>query len=126
MDGPGGCNGELLLALMRDEQGAQFLCVRVDVEAKLVEDGEPDIFRTDGEVVVPAVGGVEGVDETVAVGCDMTFGERVGEGALDDLFALAAIVAAGVLEEFLRGGAVFPGPFLGAAVCGSERDGHFD
>ena len=99
--------------------------MRVDVEAELVEDGEPDVFGADGEVVVAAVGGVEGVDEAVAVGGDMAVGEGVGEGALDDLFALLAIVAAGVLEEVLWGGAVWPGPFLGGVVCGFEGDGHY-
>jgi len=41
--------------------------VRVDVEAELGEDGEPDVVGPEDEVVVLVVGGEGGVDEAVAV-----------------------------------------------------------
>lgn len=50
---------------MRDELAAQGLGVRVDVATELREDGEPDVFGPEGEVVVVIVGCDDAVHEAV-------------------------------------------------------------
>jgi len=53
---------------MRDEQRAKLLGVCVDVEADLREDGEPNVFGANTEVVMLVIGHDGGVDEAVGGG----------------------------------------------------------
>lgn len=71
-----GMHRERLLALVLYEEGAQLLGMRVDEEAQLRQDAEPDVLGPDREMVVRAVGVDGGVDEAVGGLGDGCLGKR--------------------------------------------------
>lgn len=76
---------------MRDEEAPQFFRVRIDVEAELREDREPDVFAAEGEMVVFAVCVSGRVNEAVGGAEDGVFGAElleIVEGILQDRLIL--------------------------------------
>ena len=67
--GTGRHNGELLFAFKGDKLPSKVLCVGVDVEAELGEDGKPDIFWSEDEMAVLRVRPGSRTDEAIS-GCD--------------------------------------------------------
>lgn len=55
---------------MRNEFGAQLFGVGVDKMAELGEDGDPDVFRPDGQVQVFVVGLDGGIDQPIRLADD--------------------------------------------------------
>lgn len=115
-----GRHDELLAAVVRDEQVAQLLGVRVDVQVELGEDGEPDVVGPEDEVVVLVVGGEGGVDEAVAVRgrSDEGLGE-VGGGEAAGGLALERGGGVGALEDLADPW----GEFRGRCGLLEEREG---
>ena len=50
---------------MRNEEGSQLFGVSIDVKTQLSENSEPDIFRTEDEMMVPTVCLNSSVDEAI-------------------------------------------------------------
>lgn len=73
---------------MRDEEVSELFGMGVDVEIYLGEDGKPNVFWAEDEVVVGAVGLDGGPDEAVGGGGDVGLFEKgVWKRRLDDAFA---------------------------------------
>lgn len=86
------------MALVGDEQGPQALGMRVDVEAQLGQNSEPDVLRPEGEVMVPAICVVGRPYQTVRGGGNV-FSAGGDERGLKDAFALIVFIAAGRFEQ---------------------------
>lgn len=79
---------EILLSLVRDEHISKRFGIFVDIDVELGQDAEPDVFRSDFEVLMLIVGLNYGVDEAVLGWVDISFGGDVLEGGLDDVVIL--------------------------------------
>ena len=93
----------------------------IDVTAELGEDGEPDVFGAEDEVVVLVVGVDGGFDEAaggggVEGGC-FGGGEVGSVGGVEDSFAFEGFFEVGCGEEGWYGRVRFEGWLGGACAC---------
>lgn len=91
----------------------------IDVTAELGEDGKPDVFGAEDEVVVLVVGVDGGFDEAVGGGVEegcFEGGEIAGVGGVEDSFAFEGSFVAGCREEGGYGRVRFEG-WLGVACA---------
>lgn len=83
-----------------------------DVVLQLGEDGKPDVFWAEAEVVVRAISIIDAPDQAVLHARDVGVGEVFsGERALEEAFAAAVLVWAGLGEQVVgaAGFETFPG-----------------
>ena len=77
---------------MFNEEGTQILSIGVDEKAYLSKDSEPDIFGTNGQVVMLVICMAGRIFEAIFRGCYVASLKEVGvEGGLEDAFATTVV-----------------------------------
>src|SRR5262249_6365186 len=72
MSRPSISHHEILLAFVSNKDVTELLCIGIDEEAGLSEDGDPDVVWTNGDRVMSGIGGEHSTDQAVCVDYDST------------------------------------------------------